>query len=121
MAKLQGTYWAVTGVWPLLHMPSFLWVTGPKNDLWLVRTVAVLILVIGSILFMAGFRQRVTQEVKWLGILSAAGLIVIEVYYSLSNVISDIYLLDAAGEFLLILLWLLAGRKGIARVRMQQD
>jgi hypothetical protein len=116
MAILQGIYWAVTGIWPLLHMPSFLWVTGPKNDLWLVRTVAILILVIGLVLLVAGFRKRVTEEVKWLGILSAAGLILIDVYYSLNDVISNIYLLDAVGEFLIILLWVLAGRKGMARV-----
>ena len=38
----------------------------------------------------------------------------------MNNVISDIYLLDALGEFLLILLWLLAGRKGLARVHTAQ-
>ncbi|MFD2247347.1 hypothetical protein [Pontibacter ruber] len=117
VAILQGIYWAVTGIWPLLHMPSFLWVTGPKNDLWLVRTVAVLILAIGLILLAAGFRKRVTEEIKWLGILSAAGLILIDVYYSLADVISNIYLLDAVGEFILIVLWLLAGRKGMAIVK----
>jgi hypothetical protein len=114
VAILQGTYWAVTGIWPLLHMSSFLWVTGPKNDLWLVRTVALLILVIGLVLLMAGLRKRVTEEVKWLGILSAAGLTMVDVYYSLADVISDIYLLDAVAEFVLIVLWLLAGRRGMA-------
>ncbi|WP_242927222.1 hypothetical protein [Pontibacter vulgaris] len=95
-------------------MPSFLAVTGPKNDLWLVRTVAVLIAVIGIVLVLAGFKNRVTEEIKWLGILSAAGLIFIDVYYSLNNVISNIYLLDAAGEIILISGWLLAGRRGLA-------
>ena len=121
MAVLQGIYWAVTGIWPLLHMPSFLWVTGPKNDLWLVRTVAVLILVIGVVLLMAGFRKRGTEEVKLLGILGAAGLTIIDVYYSLNDVISNIYLLDAAGEIILILLWFMAGRKGMAHVKEMEQ
>ncbi len=115
IAKLQGIYWVITGIWPLLHMPSFLWVTGPKNDLWLVRTVAVLILIIGLVLMMAGFRKRVTAEIKWLGILSAAGLTIVDVYYSLADVISNIYLLDALAEFILIVLWLLAGQRGMAQ------
>jgi hypothetical protein len=33
LAGLQGAYFLVTGVWPLVHMPSFLAVTGPKTDL----------------------------------------------------------------------------------------
>jgi hypothetical protein len=35
IAGTQGTYFLLTGVWPLLHMRSFLTVTGPKTDLWL--------------------------------------------------------------------------------------
>lgn len=31
----------------MVHMPSFLWVTGPKSDLWLVDTVSLLISAIG--------------------------------------------------------------------------
>lgn len=113
MAKLQGAYWFLTGVWPLLHLPSFLWVTGPKEDIWLLYTVSVLIIVIGAVLLMAGFRRRVTPEIKWLGIAGAAGLTGIDVYYALTDVIWDVYLLDAAGELVLMLLWLWAGAKGL--------
>lgn len=116
IAKLQGIYWTITGIWPLLHMPSFLWVTGPKTDLWLVRTVGILIAVVGLVLLAAGFRHRVTQEVKWLGIGGAAGLGFVSAYYPLRDVIWDIYLLDAVAELLIILLWLWAGQKGMAQV-----
>lgn len=113
VAILQGLYWFVTGLWPFLHLGSFLFVTGPKQDIWLLYTVAVLIIVIGAVLLLAGWRKRVTPEIKWLGIGGAAGLTGIDVYYSLNDVISNIYLLDAAGEVILILLWLWAGRKGM--------
>ena len=36
---IQGVYFALTGIWPLLDLSSFQWVTGPKQDLWLVQTV----------------------------------------------------------------------------------
>ena len=88
-----------------------MWVTGPKNDIWLLYTVAALITVIGAVLLLAGWHKRVTPEIKWLGIGGAAGLTGIDVFYSLNDVIRDIYLLDAAGEILLILLWLWADRK----------
>lgn len=113
MAKIQGVYWFLTGVWPFLHLRSFLWVTGPKEDIWLLYTVSVLIIVVGAVLLLAGFRSRVTQEIKVLGIAGAAGLTGIDVYYALSDVIWDTYLLDAAGELILILLWLWAGSKGL--------
>lgn len=116
VAILQGLYWFITGLWPFLHLGSFLFVTGPKQDIWLLYTVATLITIVGAVLLSAGFRKRVTPEIKWLGIGGAAGLIGIDVYYSLMDVISNIYLLDAAGEGALILLWLWAGRKGLAIV-----
>ncbi|MBC5772672.1 hypothetical protein H8S95_01240 [Pontibacter sp. KCTC 32443] len=113
VAILQGLYWFITGVWPFIHLGSFLAVTGPKQDIWLLYTVAVLIIVIGGILLAAGVSRRVTPEIKWLGIAGAAGLTGIDVYYALNDVIWDVYLLDAAGEIIIILLWLWAGRKGM--------
>jgi hypothetical protein len=106
----QGIYWSLTGVWPLLHMPSFLWVTGPKTDLWLVRTVGVVILVVGVVLLKAGLARRVTPEIIWLGIGGAAGLMAIEVYYVLQEVIWPIYLLDAVLAVILISLWVWASQ-----------
>ncbi|RDV14933.1 hypothetical protein DXT99_11625 [Pontibacter diazotrophicus] len=113
VAIIQGAYWFLTGVWPFVHLRSFLWVTGPKEDIWLLYTVSVLITVIGGVLLAAGLRKQVTQEIKWLGIASAAGLTGIDVYYALSDVIWDVYLLDAVGEVILIVLWFWAGRKGL--------
>lgn len=113
VAKLQGAYWFLTGVWPFLHLHSFLWVTGPKEDIWLLYTVSVLIMVVGAVLLLAGFSGRVTQEIEVLGMAGAGGLAGIDVYYALSDVILDIYLLDAAGELILILLWLWSGSKGL--------
>jgi hypothetical protein len=117
VAKLQGLYWFVTGVWPYLHLKSFLIVTGPKADIWLLYTVSVLITIVGGILLVAGIRKQVTPELKWLGIAGAAGLTGIDMYYALNDVIWDVYLLDAIGEVLIILLWLWAGKKGLAIVQ----
>ena len=69
----QGLYFAATGVWPLVHMRSFERVTGPKTDTWLVRTVGVLVTVIGGVLAASGLRRRVTAETAAL----AAALVVL--------------------------------------------
>ncbi|HEY4650780.1 MAG TPA: hypothetical protein VIG72_05165 [Pontibacter sp.] len=117
IAIVQGLYWVITGVWPFLHLGSFLAVTGPKHDIWLLYTVSVLITVIGGVLLAAGLRKQVTTEIKWLGIAAAAGLAGIDVYYVSQDVIREVYLLDAAGEAVLIVLWLWAGNKGMLQQR----
>ena len=43
LALAQGLCFTATGLWPLMHMPSFEAVTDPKEDKWLVRTVGVLV------------------------------------------------------------------------------
>jgi hypothetical protein len=59
---IQGVYYLVTGVWPLVSMDTFLRVTGPKTDLWLVNTVGALIAVIALALLVAAWRRRATAE-----------------------------------------------------------
>lgn len=105
LALVQGFYYLVTGIWPLVHMPSFLAVTGPKTDLWLVRTAGVLITAIALPLLLAGLRESVTHEIALLAVGAAAGLTAIDVYYVLKGVIPKVYLVDAAPEIALIALW----------------
>jgi hypothetical protein len=106
LAAIQGVYFLGTGLWPLVHIESFLAVTGPKTDLWLVYTVGVLVAVIGMALCVAAYRDQVNGPVIVLAIGSAAGLAAIDVTFVRRGVISRIYLADAALESLLILLWL---------------
>jgi hypothetical protein len=113
VALIQGVFYLVTGLWPLIDIDSFQLVTGPKTDLWLVRTVGVLVAVIGLVLLSASLRRRVTAEIAMLGVGSALGLAAIDLIYALSGRISAIYLADAAVEILLAALWLI----GRARAR----
>lgn len=118
VAIIQGLYWLLTGIWPFVHLYSFLWVTGPKQDIWLLYTVSVLIIAVGSVLLLAGLRSTVTPEIRLLGIAGALGLAGIDVFYALKDVIRDVYLLDAVSEIILIILWLWAGDKGIRKREM---
>lgn len=106
VALFQGLYFLVSGVWPLVHMASFLKITGPKTDLWLVNTVGVLLAVIGAVLLHAGINDQVTPSIFFLGIGSAAGLTAIEGIYVFKKKISPIYLLDAVIEIILMIWWI---------------
>ena len=109
VAIAQGAYYLVSGVWPLVSMKTFTAVTGPKTDLWLVRTVGGLVGVIGGVLLAAGRAERVTKEIRWLGAGSAAALGAIDTVYSLKGRIPPVYLGDAAAEAAIVGAWALAG------------
>jgi hypothetical protein len=108
MSAAQGVYYALTGLWPLLSMQTFLAVTGPKTDLWLVRTVGLLITVEGIVFLLAAWRNQVNASITTLAVGSAVALGWVDAYYSLSGVIWPVYLLDAFGEAGLVLGWALA-------------
>jgi hypothetical protein len=103
LARLQGLYFVGTGVWPLLSMRTFEAVTGPKVDRWLVKTVGVLVSVIGLSLLRAGRRPSAATTTLAAG--SAAGLGAIDVIYAARGRISRVYLLDAVLELLLLVGW----------------
>jgi hypothetical protein len=105
LALAQAIYFGLTGLWPIVHIRSFMAVTGPKHDLWLVRTVGVLITAIAVPIGMAGWRGTITPEIGILAIGRAAGLAAIDVIYVLRRVIARIYLVDAAVELLIIAGW----------------
>jgi hypothetical protein len=118
LAWLQGVFYLLTGVWPLVGMGTFVAVTGPKVDLWLVVTVGVLVAVIGAVLLLGAFRDRVGPELVLLAVGSAGGLAAVDLVYALGDRIWDIYLLDAVVEITLVVLWLLAWwRSAAARTR----
>jgi hypothetical protein len=94
----------------VLSIRTFVLVTGPKVDLWLVKTVGAVLAVIGATLALAGRRRRVTPEVALLGAGSAATLAAVDVVYAGRGRISRIYLLDALAQVIVIVGWALARR-----------
>ncbi len=114
---IQGIYYLVTGVWPLISIRTFKMVTGEKTDNlpsrldadhWLVMTVGVLITAIAITLLLAAYRKTHVLELAVLAIGAAAGLTAIDVIYTARGVILPVYLLDAALEVPLILAWCVA-------------
>lgn len=116
MCWLQGAYYAVFGVWPLVNFDTFLMVTGKKGkydnlgtglkaDHWLVYTVALLIVAIAIPLLMAAVRKTRSAEVAALAIASAGALMAVDIIYTQRKVIEPIYLLDAAIELAFVLAW----------------
>src|SRR5687767_7583157 len=90
----QGSYYFLTGLWPLFHIGSFQGVTGPKTDLWLVKMVALLTALIGFLILRSGVRKEGRTEIFLLAVISAACYCGIDLYYGMRAVISPVYLAD---------------------------
>lgn len=103
----QGVYFLVTGLWPLVHLPSFEAITAPKVDKWLVRMVGALAVAIAVPLLVAAQRGTATLEIGLLGALAAISFAAVDVVYVARKRIRPIYLGDAAVEALLLIGWAL--------------
>lgn len=79
VAAGQGVYYLLTGLWAILHRPSFEIFTGPKTDYWLVVTVSLQICVVGVTLLAAGVKNGVSLPVRLLALCSAAGFFFVDV------------------------------------------
>ena len=101
----------MTGAWPIVHLNSFLAVTGPKTDLWLVKTVGALIGVIGFTLLYELKSPTPSPSFRIICLGVPLALIAVDVWYVLQQIISPIYLMDALLEFLILSAWFFTLRK----------
>src|SRR5688572_30025077 len=103
----QAAYIFITGIWPLIDINSFMAVTGKKTDIWLVKTVGALLLPVAGCLGMYRYLNSDKRPAILLGGATAVAFIGIDLYYALTDVISDIYLVDGAVEAGFLLAWIL--------------
>ncbi|HEX6509058.1 MAG TPA: hypothetical protein VF221_15625 [Chloroflexota bacterium] len=115
LALTHGTYYTVTGIWPVIDIRSFQALTGRKRDIWLVKTAGLLIACIGLVLSMAGIRRTTEPAIPVLGVTSALSLAGIDIVYVGRRVIPPIYLADAAAEIALVMGWLAASTAPIQK------
>ena len=85
---IQGLYTLLTALWGLIDIDSFMAVTGPKNDIWLVKTVSTILLAIAVTLLSYIYFQSHPLPAILLGFFTSAGLAAIDFYYSSREVIS---------------------------------
>ena len=101
----QSVYYLITAVWPLVDIQSFMQVTGYKTDQWLVKTVGALLVPVAICLGIHLFIRTNMIAAMTLGAGCAIAFLVIDLYYALNDVISDIYLLDGIAQFGFLVWW----------------
>lgn len=110
VAAAQGLYYLATGLWPLLSARSFQRVTGPKKDLWLVKTMGALVAGAGVLIAAGAARKTLPRDASRLAVLFAGVLGGAEAYYAARRVISKVYGLDAVLEAAFLLRRIMASK-----------
>jgi peptidoglycan/LPS O-acetylase OafA/YrhL len=107
LLRLQGIYFILTGIWPVIDISSFMLVTCPKTDIWLVKTIGTIFFCEGVCFLLSGITREGGLPVFVLSVTNALALIIIDCYYVFSGTICVIYLGDAAAELILLFCWAL--------------
>jgi hypothetical protein len=113
LARAHGWFNIAGGAWPLLHLRSFEAVLGPKQDRWLVQTVAGLMLCNGFAQVTTGTSHEGLLLARRIGIGTALTLATIDLVYAPAGRISKVCLLDALAEAGWIVGWLATSKDGL--------
>ena len=105
MALLQGAYWLVGGLWPVVSMRTFEAVTGRKTDRWLSKTMGLMMAAVGGCLLASARRGDPSVDLAQVAASTAAVVCGAGTFYAASGRISKMYLLDAVAEAILVLGW----------------
>lgn len=106
LLAIQGTYTFLTALWPIVHINSFMWISGYKHDVWLVKTEGVSLMAISVCMLTSIFTKGNILPVAALALFTSAGLAYVDFYYALNNVIRNIYMADGVIEIIFALCWL---------------
>ncbi|MEI6950509.1 hypothetical protein V9K67_25220 [Paraflavisolibacter sp. H34] len=103
---IQGIYTFLTAVWPIVDIESFLKVSGYKTDIWLVKTVSLLLLSISLCLLLSIFSKGPYLPITVLMLTLSVSLAYVDFYYALNDTISNIYMADGAAQVVFTFCWL---------------
>lgn len=107
----HGAFNVVGGLWPLVHLRSFEWVFGPKQDRWLQQTVGGLLVANGVSQLAGAGSADGRAGARITGLTTALTLLAIDLVHVPKGRIRPTYLLDAAMEAGWIAAWLCARRR----------
>lgn len=103
---IQTIYYTITAVWPLLHIQSFMDVTGEKTDVWLVKTVSLLLLPYCFLLLYLTVNYKRNFIIVIAIMICCLGLAAVEGYYYFRKVIKWVYLVDAIIQMIFFGYWI---------------
>lgn len=110
VARAQGLFNVLGGLWPLVSLRSFEWVYGKKRDIYLQKTVGGLLFSIGYVQLAAGHSPKEMPTVRRLGLATATTLLAIDLAYIPRGEMRWTYWQDALCELGWIAAWIRTDR-----------
>lgn len=107
LLKIQGSYLLITSLWSLIDIQSFMEITGPKTDLWLVKSFSLILICVAVSCLYSGFSKHFSPAVHLMAFSTAMVLFTIDVYYPLKGVIRKVYLADGYVHLIFLILWII--------------
>ena len=104
---LQAGYTGLTALWALVDIESFMQVTGPKTDVWLVKTVGLLLAGVSVCLVVYFFMKADQSVIGTLAAVCSICLAGIDFYYAGKKVISPVYLIDGIIQVIFFIAWII--------------
>jgi hypothetical protein len=108
---IQGSYYMITALWPLIHIESYMSFVGPISDIWLAKTVGTMVIAISATMFFHLSLKTDHRPLILLGLASSLAFAYTDTYYTFTGTLSSIYLLDAAAETLFMISWIILAFK----------
>jgi hypothetical protein len=112
LAGAHAGYLVATGVWSLVHRPSFEAVAGRKKEFWLVRTVGGLAAATGATLAVSVVRNERPLEASALALGSAAVFVAADVRATRTE--SPAYWADLALQLVLAPAWIFPWKRPVS-------
>lgn len=98
LARAQGLFNVIGGLWPIVALPTFEWVFGRKRDVYLQRTSGALFMASGIALLLTEPSEGSVRAAHRIGTGVATAYLAIDLIYVPKGDIPKTYLLDALME-----------------------
>jgi hypothetical protein len=121
MYLVQGIYLLAAALWPLLHLDSFLSVTGIESDSWLLRISGVYVLSVSVCLLTGYFLSKYSWPATIMAVITAFGTLYMDVYYYYlrDQLPLTVYFFDFVVQLIFVICWIaILSRHYIWKYRM---
>jgi len=112
----QGALYIASGLWAVAARSNYQEIHELKSDFWILTMHGAWLLLVGSVLAVAGYRRQKSLEVRLLAFGAALGLLATDVVSAATVGVAQIYYTDMTIELVFVVLWLvvwvLERRKG---------
>jgi hypothetical protein len=105
---VQGTYYLLIGLWPLVALDSLPTASAAADHAWSLPAFGLVVAVVGLWLLTAGRKRNALAEISRLGILVALVVASVDVLLVIHGTAPLVYLADAVIQCAFVLWWVRA-------------